>query len=196
MDAREQQAALERARQGDAEARGRLLESFRPYLRFMARTLHGGRLQGRLDDSDLIQDALLEAHRNFGSFRGGCVAELTGWLRQIALGVAHRAIRAHAGTGKRDLAREQPADGLAEQVADPGSSPSAQAIRHEQAARMAQAIARLPDDMQQVLLGRHLDGLPYAALAEQLGRTEGAVRVLYTRALRRVRELLNEQPGS
>src|SRR5690349_17362014 len=118
MDAGEQQAALERARQGDAAARGRLLESFRPYLRFMARTLRDGRLQGRLDDSDLIQDALLEAHRNFDAFRGTSVAELTGWLRQIALGAAHRAVRAHAGTGKRDLARERPANGLAEQVAD------------------------------------------------------------------------------
>jgi RNA polymerase sigma-70 factor (ECF subfamily) len=196
MDAREQQAALGRARQGDAEARGQLLESFRPYLRFMARTLRDGRLQGRLDDSDLVQDALLEAHRNFDSFRGGCVAELTAWMRQIALGAARRAVRAHTGTGKRDLAREQPADGLAEAVADAGSSPSAQAIRHEQAARMAQTIAGLPDDMQQVLLGRHLEGLPYAALAEQLGRTEAAVRVLYTRALRRVRELLDEDSSS
>jgi RNA polymerase sigma-70 factor (ECF subfamily) len=191
MDAGEQQAALERARRGDAEARGQLLESFRPYLRFMARTLRDGRLQGRLDDSDLIQDALLDAVRNFDSFRGGCVAELASWLRQIVLGAAHRAVRAHAGTGKRDLAREAPADSLANCVADPGSSPSAQAIRHEQAAQMARTIADLPDDMQQVLLGRHLDGLSYAILAERLGRSEGAVRVLYTRALRRVRERLS-----
>jgi RNA polymerase sigma-70 factor (ECF subfamily) len=59
---------------------------------------------------------------------------------------------------------------------------------------MARTIAGLPDDMQQVLLGRHLDGLSYAVLAERLGRSEGAVRVLYTRALRRVRELLDVKP--
>jgi RNA polymerase sigma-70 factor (ECF subfamily) len=194
MDAREQQAALERARQGDAEARGQLLESFRPYLRCMARTVRDDWLRSRLDASDLIQDALLEAHRSFDDFRGSGLAELTGWLRQIALRVAHRAVRAHAGTGKRDLGREQSAESMAEPVADADSSPSAQAIRHEQAARIAGIIAELPDDMQRVLLGRHVDGLPHAALAEQLGRTEGAVRVLYTRALRRVRELLSGEP--
>jgi RNA polymerase sigma-70 factor (ECF subfamily) len=57
---------------------------------------------------------------------------------------------------------------------------------------MAEALARLPDDMQQVLLGRHMDGLSYAELAGRLGRTEAAVRVLYTRALRRLRDECHE----
>jgi RNA polymerase sigma-70 factor (ECF subfamily) len=78
---------------------------------------------------------------------------------------------------------------LAGQLADSGSSPSAQAIRHEEAALMAEALAGLPDDMQQVLLGRHVDGLSHAAIAQRLDRTEQAVRMLYVRALRRLREL-------
>jgi RNA polymerase sigma-70 factor, ECF subfamily len=188
MNAGQQQTALERARQGDTQALGALLDGYRPYVRCLVRALGGDRLRARLDESDLIQDALLEAHRDFGRFRGGTVAELTAWLRQIVLRTAGHSLRRHLGTGKRDLARERPADGLAERTADPGSSPSAVAVRHEQAARMAEALARLPDDMQQVLLGRHMDGLSYAELAGRLGRTEAAVRVLYTRALRRLRE--------
>jgi RNA polymerase sigma-70 factor (ECF subfamily) len=58
---------------------------------------------------------------------------------------------------------------------------------------MAEALSRLPEDMQQVLLGRHLDGASYGVLAERLGRSEGAVRVLYTRALRRLREECAEE---
>jgi RNA polymerase sigma-70 factor (ECF subfamily) len=72
-------------------------------------------------------------------------------------------------------------------------TPAEQAIRSEQAARMAAALARLPEDMQQVLLGRHMDDLPYTILAEHLGRSEAAVRVLYTRALRRLREECRER---
>lgn len=190
MDAGEQQTALDRARQGDAQALGALLESFRPYLRFLARGLRDSRLQRRLDVSDLIQDTLLEAHRQFDQFRGTTVAELAGWLRQIVLGASHRATRTHVDTGKRAVGRERTVADIKNQVADAGQSPSEHLIRHEQAARMADAVARLPDDMQQVLLGRHMDGLPYAILAERLGRSEGAVRVLYTRALRRLRDLL------
>jgi RNA polymerase sigma-70 factor (ECF subfamily) len=191
MELGEQQAALQRARLGDARARGELLESFRPYVRCIARALRDRRLAARVEESDLVQDALLEAHRQFAGFRGSTVAELTAWLRQIVIRTTGHTLRRHCGTGKRDPGRERPAEAL-EALADPGSSPSAQAVRHEQAARLAEALARLPEDMQQVLLGRHLDGLPYAALAQALGRSEGAVRVLYIRALDRLRQECGE----
>jgi len=187
MTGPERQAALDRARAGDAEARGRLLEGYRPYVRVLVRGCDAGRLKARLDGSDLIQDALLEAHRAFADFRGATAAELTAWVRQIALRTARRTLRSHLDAARRSAGRERPADDLAAR-ADDAETPAEAAMRHEQAARVAEALARLPDDMQRVLLGRHADGLSYADLAERLGRTEGAVRVLYTRALRRLRE--------
>ena len=60
---------------------------------------------------------------------------------------------------------------------------------------MAEAIAELSEEMQAVLLGRHLHFRSYAELAVELGRSEGAVRVLYTRALRRLRESLPATPS-
>jgi RNA polymerase sigma-70 factor (ECF subfamily) len=177
MNGGEREAALDRARRGDAQALGELLESYRPYVRVLIRAFRDERLQARLDGSDLIQDALLEAHRCFAQFRGAAVAELTAWLRQIVLRTAGRTLRGHLGTEKRDASREQSAGAADFAVAD-GGTPSDQAIRHEQAARMAEALARLPDDMQQVLLGRHTDDLSYTVLAERLGRSEAAVRVL------------------
>ena len=191
MNARDRLASLESARRGDSRALGELLESFRPYVRVMVRGLGEGRLRARLEESDLIQEAFLQAHRGFPSFRGTTLAELTAWLRQIVLGTVRHALRDHLGAARRDAAREGPL-GEGGEPALSGPSPPEEAIRAEQAARMAEALGRLPADMQQVLLGRHVDDLPYAALAERLGRSEGAVRVLYTRALRRLREECRE----
>jgi RNA polymerase sigma-70 factor (ECF subfamily) len=188
MTASEQQAALDRYRQGDARARGELLESFRPYVRLLVRALHDPRLRARLDESDLIQDAMLEALQHFDRFTGGTTAELAAWLRTVVRWTALRTLRGHRDAGKRAVGREQGVENLADSLADGGASPSAETARHELAAQLARCLARLPDDMQQVLLGRHMDGLPYAVLAERLGRSEGAVRVLYTRALRRLRD--------
>src|SRR5262245_51550840 len=126
MNAGEQQTALEQARHGDTQALGTLLDSFRPYVRFLVRALGGERLKPRLDVSDLIQDALLEAHREFNQFRGGTVAELTAWLRQIVLRTAGHTLRNHLATARRDLSREEAGDQLATR-ADPSPSPSSDA---------------------------------------------------------------------
>ncbi len=190
MDADERQAVLEQARGGDAQAVGTLLEGYRPYVRVLVRAFKDERLQGKVGESDLIQDALLEAHRCFASFQGSTPAELAAWLRQIVIRSVGHTIRGFLGTEKRDVAREQAMAGFAQLLARSGSTPSAVAIRHEQAARMAAALAQLPDDMQQVLLGRHVDNLSHAEIAAKLGRTEAATRVLYTRALRKLREVL------
>ncbi|MBI3468872.1 MAG: sigma-70 family RNA polymerase sigma factor [Planctomycetes bacterium] len=194
MDARERQLALDHARQGDTQARSDLLESFRPYVRVIARAFRVNRVQARIDESDLIQDALLEAHQSFADFRGTTVGEFTAWLRQIVLHTAGRTIRDHLATGKRAVGREQPvgSDAFAGLTAGSSSSPSAQAIRHEEADRMAEGLARLPDEMREVLLARHMDGLGHAAIAKRMGKTEAAVRMLYTRAVRRLRELCAE----
>jgi RNA polymerase sigma-70 factor, ECF subfamily len=192
MNAGEQQAALELARLGDSEALGRLLESYRPYIRLLVRGVRDPRLRARIDESDLIQDALVQAHRFFADFHGASVDEFLAWLRPVVLRAAGHTLRSHRGTGKRDVGREKAAEDLAALLIDSGTSPSAQAIKHEQTARLAAALEQLPEDMQQVLLGRHMDDLPYADLAERLGKSEGALRVLYTRALRRLLDLCQE----
>lgn len=194
MTVSQQQAALERALQGDSQALGALLTSLRSYIRFLVRALRRGRLSNRLDDSDLIQDALVEVHKNFPRFRGRSLAELLAWLRPLIVRAAGRTLRAHLGTACRDAKREQAGDDWAAQVLDEGSTPSARAIRREEILGLAEGLGRLPEDMQQVLLGRHTDGLSHAELARQLDRSEAAVRVLYTRALRRLREQCQHDP--
>jgi RNA polymerase sigma-70 factor (ECF subfamily) len=189
MDSQERLTALHAARQGDGQALGKLLESFRPYIRVIVHALKDRRLQARIDDSDLIQDALLEAQRTFASFNGTTVEELAAWLHTVVVRTTGRTLRRYLGAAKRDPAKEQSVADMVDRLADSGSSPSAQAIRNEEAVTMAEKLAQLPEDMQQVLLGRHLEALPYAAIGERLKRSEQATRMLYVRAMRRLREL-------
>src|SRR5437763_16427152 len=110
MTPEDQQRALDLARAGDGPALGRLLDSFRPYVRLVVRSVRRGRVPARLDDSDLIQDAMTEAHRAFGRFAGAGLPEFVAWLRAVALRAAGHALRAHLGAEGRDAGREEAAD--------------------------------------------------------------------------------------
>jgi RNA polymerase sigma-70 factor, ECF subfamily len=184
---------LARARAGDQEALGSLLEDYREYLRVLARMRVGRDLQVRLDASDLVQEALLEAHRDFRQFLGQTEAELTVWLRQILVRNLADQLKHHQSQ-KRNFQREQPLAVLVEQaheaLAAPLSTPSAHAARREQAVLLANALARLPEDYCDVVTMRHLDGLSFDEIAAAMRRTSGAVRMLWMRALERLGELL------
>ena len=188
MDSQARQAALEQAKVGDTSALGDLLESFRPYIRTLVRGYRGEQIQAQVDDSDMIQDALVEAHRSFHSFEGQTMAEFAGWLRTITLRTAARTARNLVAGRQLSGATESGQQGQLDAVPDPGSTPSARAARQELTSRITDALARLPKVMQQVVLGRLVDGLPHADLAQRLGRSEAAVRVLYVWAIARLRQ--------
>jgi DNA-directed RNA polymerase specialized sigma24 family protein len=93
---------LRLARAGDGPALGQMLELYRNYLTLLARYQIGRRLQGKVDRSDLVQETFLEAHRDFGQFRGETEAELVGWLRRIlATNLANQVAR-YCGTRRRN----------------------------------------------------------------------------------------------
>ena len=122
---------IARAKAGDAAALGMLLETFRPYLALLARLQIGRRLQGKADPADLVQEAFLEAHRDFPGFRGTSERELMAWLRQILARNLANLARRYLGTRGRDVRLERNlADELAESsrvlehgLASPQSSP-------------------------------------------------------------------------
>src|SRR3954449_1800714 len=64
-------------------ARDRLLESYRNYLRLVARAGVDPSLRGKADPSDLVQETLMKAHQHFDQFQGRTEPELAAWLRQI-----------------------------------------------------------------------------------------------------------------
>ncbi len=176
-------ALVAAARQGDSETLGNLLQGYRPYLLRIANAELPHWLQAKAGSSDLVQDTLIEAISCFARFRGVTSGELQGWLRTILLRQVAQVTQLYAATRKRQVQREVPLipDGLA---ADQ-SSPSGPVRRQEQAEVVRQALGRLPEHYQQVLVWREWDDLSYEDIATRLGRSVDAVRMLWLRALER-----------
>ena len=130
---------LQEARDGDAEVLGRALESCRDYLLLVAARGIDADLTAKGGASDLVQDTLLGACRDFGTFRGRSRDELLAWLRAILRNNLAVFRRRYRGTGKRRVALEVPLE-----VPSGGAPPAAlacdamtpglQAARREQAA--------------------------------------------------------------
>lgn len=182
-----------KARQGDAEALGCLLEAHRPYLRLTARRYLGRQLRGRADESDLIQQTCLSAFRNFPQFAGEGAASFLVWLKQIHERNIQDCLRRHMGVAKRTIRREEHLhdDQLADlAVASSDLSPSRRLLDGEAAVQLAQALERLPEDQQEAVRLRYLDGQPLEAIARELDRSEQAVAGLLKRGMRKLRESL------
>jgi RNA polymerase sigma-70 factor, ECF subfamily len=190
---------LGRARAGDPAGLSQLLELYRNYLRLLARTQMGPALRARLEPSDLVQEALLEAHRDFGQFAGGCEREFLVWLRRILVRNLLDQAKHHTARA-RDCRRQQSLEdllaessaALGKALARAGSTPSAQAARREQAVLLADALEQLPPDYREVIVLRNVQRLPFDEVAARMGRRSGAVRMLWARALEKLGQALGE----
>jgi RNA polymerase sigma-70 factor (ECF subfamily) len=175
------------------------LEKFRRYLLLLARLHLGEQFRGKLDASDVVQQTLLEAHRQQAQFRGHSDAEQAQWLRRILAGTLADAIRA-LGRAKRDIARERSLEAALDQssaqlagwLAAEQSSPSQRAQRNEQTVRLAEALATLPSAQREALVLRHCQGWSLADISRHLGRSPAAVAGLLKRGSRQLRILLQE----
>jgi RNA polymerase sigma-70 factor (ECF subfamily) len=191
---------IERARRQEAGALDQLLASYRNYLRLLARTGLDASLQGKADPSDLVQETLLKAVERFGQFRGATDAELAGWLRQIlARGLADLVRRYH--TQARHAGREQSLEQLLQRssqameqvLAVEDTSPSSAARRRDLGVVLADALAELSEEHREVIVLHHLEGLDWDEVARRMGRSAAAVHKLWTRALTKLRPLIDER---
>lgn len=183
---------LAAARSGDRAAFGSLIEHFRLYLLKAASVELRPGLRAKVPPSDVVQDACLEAFRLFERFDGAGAEEFRGWLVGILQNKAREAARRFDGTAKRDAGREV---GLSGAGAAGGPTPSGQAIRREEAERVLAAIGRLPPDDQEVIRLRTWDGLSFGEVGDRTGRTEDAARMQFARAMRRLEQELEHDPG-
>ena len=191
---------IDRARRDEPGALDRLLDSYRNYLRLLARTGLDASLQGKADPSDLVQDALLKASLRFGQFRGATDAELAGWLRQTLSRCLADLVRRYR-TGCRRAGREQSLEQLLNRsseameriLATDATSPSDSAQRRDLGVVLSDALARLGEDQREVIVLHHLEGLGWDEVARRMGRTAGAARMLWARALQELRPLIDEQ---
>jgi RNA polymerase sigma-70 factor (ECF subfamily) len=191
---------LAEVQQGRGEHLGTLLELYRNYLHLLARTQIDLHLRGRVSPSDVVQETFLQACRHFRRFRGSSEQELLAWLRRILINCLARVVEKQVKARKRDVRREvslyrhrkaveSSSAAVEAALAGQHSSPSAQAQRRELAARVAEQLAKLPEAYREVIVLRNLEGLPFEEVGRRMGRSAGAVRVLWLRALDRFRQL-------
>ncbi len=185
---------LAQARSGDGSALWRLTEQMRPYLKAMVRRDVGPQLASKVDDSDIVQQALVRAVDKFADFDGADVAQWQAWLVTIAQNEARNTIR-FWHQHRRNARREMETTGSHSQwfPADQ-SSPSQVAMRRERAAKLMRAIHELPEDQQQLLFWRHFDNLSHKQISERLGISEAATRQRWKSVLDRLNKLLDKAP--
>ena len=187
---------LQRAKAGDAAALGSLLESYRSYLGLVAGSLLRTASRASVDVSDVVQETNLKACGKFPEFRGSGEPELVAWLRQILTNHVFNFLKKQKNPSQRAeslevlLKRAGVEAHLA--LAAPGSTPSAQASRREQAVVTANALDSLPPDYKQVLVLCYLEKLPHQEVGRMMGRSERASRMLLMRAARALEEKLRE----
>jgi RNA polymerase sigma-70 factor (ECF subfamily) len=173
------------------------VERFRDYLRLLARLQLDERLRGKLDPSDVVQEALLKAHQAQAQCRGQTDAERAAWLRQVLANTLADAARRYLGADKRNVEVErslqESSARLERLLAADQSSPEEQAQRHEQLALLAEGLAALPDDQRQAVELRHLQGVAVGEVARRMGRTRAAVAGLLRRGLDALRQRLTDQ---
>jgi RNA polymerase sigma-70 factor (ECF subfamily) len=173
------------------------LESYRSYLRLLAGLRLDPRLRRKIDPSDLVQLTMLKAHEASGRSEFAGEAQRAAWLRRILARTMADEARRYS-RGKRDAEMERSLlAGLDESsvrleawLADDRSSPSQQAIRHEQLLALAEALDALPEDQRQAVELHHLGGGSVAEVADRLGRSKASVAGLLRRGLKSLREHL------
>ena len=163
-------------RNGDEEAATELVHRHGPAL---ARFL--GAAGGGDEVDDLVQDTFLRAFRRIETFRGG--SSFRTWLMTIGSNLLKDSWRRRKGRVVIPLdARE---------LVDEGSDPHGDAVAGDIAERVGRCVRRLPRLQRDVFLLRAQQGLEYQEIAGALGTTEGAARVHYHHAVKRLKALLS-----
>ena len=191
------QDLLGRVQAGDRQAFEELFALHRGFLRRLVELRLDPMLRARVDPSDLVQEAHLEALRRLGDFLERRPLPFRLWLRQIAQDRLLKSRRHHLQTARRAVAREVPLPEessllLAGQLLAAGPTPSQQLDRHELARRLRQAVAQLPDADREVILMRHFEGLSNPEVGCLLGLEPATVSKRHGRAMLRLHKILFE----
>ena len=168
-------------------------DAYREYLRLLAQLWMPRRLQRKMDASDLVQDALLKAYAKGDQFHGD-PSQYKAWLRVILKRIVLDRVEKYVRTPEQSAREvEKSSRRLESWIEADQSSPSDRAIRDEQLEHLAQLLAELPEDQQEVLIRKHCRGEKVAEIAEDLGRTTASVAGLLRRGLERLRDHLDEE---
>jgi RNA polymerase sigma-70 factor, ECF subfamily len=190
---------LRQAAEGGPAAQSELLERYRERLRNMVAMRLDRRMAARVDPSDIVQEALQNAHQRLQGYFDDPPASFYLWLRGIAWDRLVDAYRVHVATDKRTVLNEQPwlwlndesIGNLAHSIAaGSGYCPQRQAMLLEMNQRVRAALLELSPVDREVLTLRYLEHLSVQEIAEVLAITSTAVTARHLRALKRLRKHL------
>jgi RNA polymerase sigma-70 factor (ECF subfamily) len=192
-------ALVEAAREGDQSALGNLLDSFRSYLRLFSDRKLGPDLKQKCGESDLVQQTFLDAQQGFPRFVGSKPDEFRVWLERILLNNLGDLARRFRNAEKRQIKREVPLAENWEEIAEliDRSTPSKKVIAREENDKLRLALARLSDDYRQVISLRNLERRAFEEIALVMGRSTGAAKKLWGRAILQLKEdmKVHERPS-
>lgn len=194
---------LEAVKDGNSDAVNELLNRHRNPVKRLVEMRLDKRVQQRLDVSDVVQDVMMEASTRLSSYLEDPKMAFHLWLRHIAWDHMIDAYRRHRGSAKRSLDREQPILGpvaddrstmeLVVQASDPELTPAAAAAQNEIARKVEATINELDENDREIILMRHYEHLSNQEVADVLGLQPPAASMRYLRAVRRLRELLEDE---
>jgi RNA polymerase sigma-70 factor (ECF subfamily) len=195
---------LRRLRAGDPQAPAELFAHYRPRLRQMVRLRLDRRLQGRLDPSDVLQEAFLDVARRASDYVANPTMPIFLWLRFLTGQRLLALHRQHLGARMRDAGQEvslyrgalpqASSQSLAAQLLGHLTSPSQAAIRAELQIKLQEALNSLDPLDREILALRHFEELTNNETAAVLGIQKAAASNRYVRALKRLKEILNNIP--
>ena len=201
----ETSSLIDRARAGDSAAWGVLMERHRDRLRRMVALRLDRRLQGRIDASDIIQEAFTDAVGRLEEYSRDPSMPFFLWLRFLVGQRLADQHRHHLGIKARDAGREislyrrampeTTTAALAAQLLGKETSPSQAAIRAERKVRLQEALNSLDPIDREILALRHYEQLSNGETATVLGLDKSAASKRYARALVRLKDILAALPG-
>lgn len=197
------QTLLAQVRSGNLEAFNQLFDRYRRLMRFVIRTQLGPKLRQKVDSDDLLQETYITASQSIHEFQGKAPESFVRWLQVIAARRVCDAYRRYIRSQKRSALREisldevlnrssRSTDRLAVQLAIPTISPSKRLRRGEQLMALASAMAELPEHYQEIIQLRFIEEASLDRIATKLGRSKGAVAMLLTRAIDRLRKVMKQ----
>jgi RNA polymerase sigma-70 factor (ECF subfamily) len=183
VDLSKTQRLILRALDGQEADRGKMLEYLRPRLVLWANSRLSGALRAKVEPDDVVQETLIAVHKSMDRFEGRDHRAFLGWVFRIAENRI-RDMADYFGAKKR-----QP-DAL---VTFTQTSPSTAASRIEEVDKVAAALADLGEDHREVIRLRRFEERDVKEIGELMDRSENAVRILYCRALKALRQIMAQK---
>jgi len=201
----ELQDQLRRLAAGDQQALAELFARYRDRLRRMVKLRLDRRLQGRVDASDVLQDAYLDVAQRAAEYAASPTMPVFLWLRFLTGQRLLMVHRRHLGAKMRDAGQEvslyrgalpqASSVSLAAQLLGRMTSPSLAAVRAEMQLKLQEALNGMDPIDREVLTLRHFEELSNAETAAVLGLQKAAASNRYIRALKRLKDVLSSMPG-